>query len=81
MKEQTKPKKPLPLLYEEAGNRIFEAVNEAAKDVPFFLLEGILCNLLHQVREKADLEKVNAEMTYKKQIEEYEKEKKENTDG
>ena len=74
MQHQTKPKKPLPLLYEEAGNRIFEAVNEAANEVPFFLLEGILCNLLHQVREKAKAEKVNAEMTYKKQIEEYNKE-------
>ena len=73
MQYQPKPKKPFALLYDEAGDKIFNAVSEAAEDVPFFLLEGILCNLLHQVREKANTEKVNAEFTYKKQIEEYNK--------
>ena len=75
-KEQ--PKKPFCLTYDDAENRIFNAVSESAKEIPFFMLEGILTNILHQVREKAKEERDNARMLYEKQIAEYnEKEEKE----
>ena len=73
--EQTKPQIPSSLLYEDAENKIFGAVNGAhhQNSIPFYLLEGILTNILHQVREQAEAERENARRTYQKQMEEYEK--------
>lgn len=73
--EQTIPPIPSALLYEDAEDKIFGAVNSAAKQngIPFYLLEGILTNILHQVRAQAEAERENARQTYKKQMEEYEK--------
>jgi hypothetical protein len=72
------PKKPFCFTYDEAEDRIFYAVSKSAEEVPFFMLEGILTNILHQVREKANAERENARMLYEKQIAEYnEKEEKE----
>lgn len=73
-KGMTKPQKPFCLEYDEAENKIFSAVSESAKKVPFYLIEGILTNLLHQVRENAKAEKANAALLYEKQIKEYEAE-------
>ena len=73
-KDMTKPKKPFCLEYDEAEGEIFSAVSESAKKVPFYLIEGILTNLLHQVRENAKAEKVNAARAYEQQMKEYEAE-------
>jgi hypothetical protein len=75
------PKKPLCLTYDDAENRIFYAVSESAKEIPFFMLEGILTNLLHQVREKAKTERENACMLYEKQLEEAKKLEEEESEG
>ena len=68
--------KPFCLEYDEAENKIFSAVDESAKvnKIPFYLLEGILTNILHQVRENAKAEKANAARSYEKQMKEYEAE-------
>ena len=68
------PEIPFALRHEMAENTIFNAVSESAKSVPFFLLEGILTNILHQVREQAKVERANAVATYNEQMEEYKKE-------
>ena len=73
MKGQTQPKKPLAMLHEEAETIIFNAIKTAAALLPFYLLENILTNLLHQVREQAKAERSNAERLYEKQMEDYEK--------
>lgn len=65
------PQKPLALRLEEAGNTIFNAVNMAANEVPFYLIDGILVNILHQVREQAKAEKDKAAQLYEKQLAEY----------
>ena len=79
MESKNKPRIPLALLHEDAENKIFNAVNESAKvnKIPFFLLEGILTNILHQVREQAKVERENATRAYEKQMEEYNKEQAE----
>ena len=73
MKGQTQPKKPLAMLHEEAETIIFNAIKKAAALLPFYLLESILTNLLHQVREQAEAERLKAKKLYEKQMEEYEK--------
>ena len=77
--KKTKPSVPFALLHEDAENKIFDAVNESAKvnKIPFFLLEGILTNILHQVREQAQAERENAAKLYEKQLAEYEESEKE----
>lgn len=69
--ENNKPVKPFVLQKEEAENGIFNAVNEAAKTIPWCSLEDILTNLLHQVRAQAENERVIARQSYDKAIEEY----------
>ena len=75
MKEtkKTEPTIPFVLRYDSAENKIFSAVNESAKveKIPFYLLEGILTNILHQVREQASAERENATRLYEKQMEEH----------
>lgn len=70
---EKKPILPLCLRHEEAENKIFNAVNESAKIIPFYQIEGILTNLLHQVREQANAERDKAARLYEKQLEEYNK--------
>lgn len=67
------PKKPFCLEYTEAENKIFNAIQESVtvNKIPFYLLEGILTNILHQVRENAKTEKENASIIYLKQMQEY----------
>lgn len=77
MKGQTKPQKPFALRKAEAETEIFNAVNEAAKTIPFCSLEDILTNLLHQVRAQANNEREIARRDYEKQMEEYNKAEKE----
>lgn len=76
MKDQktVKPRIPSVLLHEYAENKIFNAVNEAAHQIPFYQIEGILTNILHQVREHAKAEREAAARSYAKQLEEYNKE-------
>lgn len=71
MSEQTQPKKPLALLHDEAEADIFNAVSMASRTIPFYLIEGIMTNLLHQVRERARAEREEALRIYDKQLEEY----------
>ena len=75
--EQTKPKIPAALLYDKAENTIFGAVNLAAQEIPFYMIEGMLVNILHQVREQARAEKANAARLYEKELAEYEAAEKE----
>lgn len=77
MKGQTKPQKPFVLRKEEAENNIFNAVNDAAHEIPFCTIEDILTNLLHQVRAQAKNEREIARRDYEKQMEEYTKAEKE----
>lgn len=79
----TKPPIPFALRYEEADKNIFNAVNEAAKvnKIPFYLLEEILVNILHQVRENANIELEKERALYAKQLAEYEEQKKEANNG
>lgn len=74
-KQQTKPSIPFVLLHEEAGNKIFNAVNEAASvyKIPFCAIEQILTNILHQIREQTNIELEQAKQAYQKQLEEYNK--------
>ncbi len=74
--EQKNSKPPIPpvLLHEGAEENIFNAVSEAAKVIPFYQIEEILTNILHQVRAQAENERTRARQTYKQQMEEYEKE-------
>lgn len=72
-----KPTIPFALCYENAENRIFNAVSESANEIPFYMLEGMLTNILHQVREKAKEERENARMLYEKQMAEYNESEKE----
>lgn len=71
MTNKEQPKKPFCLTYEGAEDRIFYAVSKSAEEIPFFMLEGILTNILHQVREKAKEERDNARMLYEKQLAEF----------
>ena len=66
------PRKPTVLLHEEAESNIFEAVKESARIIPFYQIEGILTNILHQVRAQANVERENAARLYEKQLAEYE---------
>lgn len=70
-----KPSIPFVLRYDSAEEKIFSAINESAKveKIPFYLLEGILTNILHQVREQATAERENAARLYEQQMEEYNK--------
>lgn len=75
--KKAKPQIPFALRYEEADKKIFNAVNESAKvnRIPYYLLEEILVNILHQVRENAQIELENERALYEKQLAEYEEQK------
>lgn len=68
---EKKPILPLCMRLDEAEVKIFNAINESAKIIPFYQIEGILTNLLHQVREQADAERDRAASIYEKQLQEY----------
>ena len=72
-KNNTKPIRPFVLDHEDAENRIFNAVSESSKVIPFCSLESILTNILHQVREHAKAEREAAAEDYNMQLEEYSK--------
>ena len=69
--DKNKPTLPFILQYEEAERNITDAVNRAVKinGVPFYLVDGILTNILHQVRLNAEKERTEAMQAYKKQTE------------
>lgn len=71
--EQTKPKKPFAMEYDEAEREIINAVNSAHSEhgVPFIFIEKTLTILLYQVKENARAEKEMARQSYEKQMEEY----------
>lgn len=75
-----KPEIPFVLRHEEAENKIFNAVSESAKTIPFCSIESILTCILHQVREQAKAERTYAAKLYEKQMEEY-KEKEAEKEG
>lgn len=74
----TPPARPFRLEYEDAKREIFSAVSTAAErhNIPYFLLDGIITEVLYQVKDGARDEKTNAEIIYQKQLSEYEKSKK-----
>lgn len=69
-----KPETPFVIRHAEAENKIFNAVNESAKNIPFCSVEQILTNILHQVRELANKERKNAAALYNEQLKAYENE-------
>lgn len=73
MKKETKP---FSLDYAEAKRKVVNAVNEATQvhGVPFYLLEDVLENILCQVKQCAENERRNAQVSYEKQIAESKKE-------
>lgn len=71
MEKQNSPEKPFSLKYDEAENGIFCAVTEAARQIPFYLIEGMLTNILHQVREKARIERDTEKALFEKQLKEF----------
>lgn len=76
MAEKTKhipPARPFRLEYEDAKEEIFLAVSTAAKkhNIPYFLLDGIITEVLYQVKDGARDEKTNAEIVYHRQLTEY----------
>lgn len=73
------PSKPFRLEYEEAKQEIFSAVIRSAKthNIPYFLLDGIITEILYQVKDGARDEKLTAEHIYRTQLDEYEKSKQE----
>lgn len=69
------PARPFALEYEDAKKEIFLAVSTAAKkhNIPYFLLDGIITEVLYQVKDGARDEQTNAEISYRRQLTEYEK--------
>ena len=69
------PARPFALEYEDAKKEIFSAVNVASKrhNVPYFLLEGIIAEVLYQVKDVAREEARNAELLSAKQLGDVEK--------
>lgn len=72
---KTIPVRPFCLEYQDAKNEVFTSVNNAVRkhNVPFYLMENILSEALHQVREGAKAEIQQATDSYKKQIDELDK--------
>ena len=73
---ENKPIRPFSMEYAEAKRNISNAINEAIQlhGVPCYMLEDILLNNLHQVREGAKAERENALIKYNQQLKEAEKE-------
>ena len=72
---KAEPIRPFCLEYADAKNEVFAAVNGAMQkhNVPLFLMENILSEALHQVREGAKTEIQNATDSYQKQMDEFNK--------
>lgn len=72
---QTPPKRPFCVDYNNAKNEIFKAINNAIEihKIPLFLLEGVLKEALHQVKEGASAEVESAIKSYERQLAEYER--------
>lgn len=67
------PQKLLCLELEEARQEIFTAVSDIANthNIPFFLLEGVIFEILTQVKEGKRKEVDAAQQLYQKQLNEY----------
>ncbi len=78
-KLKTPPARPFRLEYEDAKTEIFSAISGAAKrhNIPYFLLDGIITEVLYQVKDGARDEAHDAEFIYQRQLEQYNKEKEE----
>lgn len=72
---KTEPIRPFCLEYADAKNEVFGVINAAMQkhNVPLFLMENILTEALHQVREGAKAEIQNATDSYQKQMDEFNK--------
>ena len=72
---KTEPIRPFCFEYADAKAEVFAAVNGAMQkhNVPLFLMENILSEALHQVREGAKAEIQNATDSYQKQMDEFNK--------
>ena len=72
---KTIPVRPFCLEYQDAKNEVFTSVNNAVHkhNIPFYLMENILSEALHKVREGAKAEMQQASDLYKKQIDELDK--------
>lgn len=72
---KTEPIRPFCLEYADAKAEVFATINAAMQkhNVPLFLMENILTEALHQVREGAKAEIQNATDSYQKQMDEFNK--------
>jgi hypothetical protein len=68
-----KPNKPFCLDYEEASVEIFNAISQSsqAHNIPFYLLENIILNVLTQIREGKRNELEMARQSYEQQLQAY----------
>lgn len=74
--DSTKPKEPISLRHYKAKKLLYDAVKEANQiyGIPYFLIEDIMAELFHQVKDNARTERENSLREYDKQIEEYNRE-------
>lgn len=72
---KTEPIRPFCLEYADAESEIFAAINNAMQkhNVPMFLMETILAKAYRQVRDGAKTEMDNALISYKRQVDEFNK--------
>ena len=62
---------PFEIKYQEAKNSIYNLINDMyAKGIPFYLMETIVSDILHQIQFNA---KIEMETSYKKHEESYKK--------
>ena len=69
------PTRPFCLEYEDARNEVFAAVNTAMRrhDVPVYLMEGILREVLTQAKDGARAERERAQAEYEQALRRTEK--------
>lgn len=79
VEQKTPPERPFRLEFEDAKSEIFTSISEIAKrhNIPYFLLDGIITEVLYQVKDGAREESRTAEFIYQKQLEQYREENQE----
>ena len=71
----SQPTKPFCLDYEEATAEIVNAISQSSQEhnIPFYLLENIILNILTQIREGKRNELEMARQSYEQQLQAYTK--------
>lgn len=73
--DKTIPVRPFCLEYTDAKTEVFNAISSAMKkySIPFFLMDNILSEALHQVKEGVKAELQSAADSYQRKMDEYNK--------